>query len=436
MVRPTRSTWRRQRDKIVSAINTANADIVSLEELENSAKFGKPRDFAITQLVNALNVGNPGKWAFAPSPTGPDLPALGDEDVIRTGFIYQPARVATVGLSKILVGSAAFGNAREPLAQAFKMVGSPNADGFAVVVNHFKSKGSGADDGTGQGLANADRVAQANALVTFANQFQTDRGVTRTFLVGDFNAYSHEDPIDVLEGAGFNELHSTTDPDEESYNFDGQIGSLDHVLANAGGRGRRHRRRRLADQRLRVRLLRVQPVQQQHHRPLRQQPVPVVRPQPGDRRHRRACGGRAGHARHPDPGDERLPWSAQNDGAGPTAGAAVLAGAVKQLRAANPDTVFAAAGDLIGASTFESFIQHDKPTIDALNEAGLEVSAAGNHEFDQGYHDLLDRVMAAVKPEQPVGWRELGVHRGQPAAAHEPEPARAGADVRPRRSAA
>ena len=74
----------------------------------------------------------------------------------------------------------------------------------------------------------------------------------------------------------------------------------------------------------------------------------------------------------------------QNDATAATAGAAVLAGAVKQLRAANPDTVFAAAGDLIGASTFESFIQKDKPTIDALNEAGLEVSAAGNHEFDQG----------------------------------------------------
>ena len=76
------------------------------------------------------------------------------------------------------------------------------------------------------------------------------------------------------------------------------------------------------------------------------------------------------------------------------AGAAVLSGAVKQLRAANPNTVFAAAGDLIGASTFESFIQHDKPTIDALNEAGLEVSAVGNHELDQGYDDLVNRVMA------------------------------------------
>ena len=42
--------------------------------------------------------------------------------------------------------------------------------------------------------------------------------------------------------------------------------------------------------------------------------------------------------------------------------------------------MFAAAGDLIGASTFDSFIHHDKPTIDALNAAGLEVSAVGDHE--------------------------------------------------------
>lgn len=79
---------------------------------------------------------------------------------------------------------------------------------------------------------------------------------------------------------------------------------------------------------------------------------------------------------------------------GVEAGAAVLAGAVDQMRATWPNTVFAAAGDLIGASTFESFINQDKPTIDALNAAGLEVSAAGNHEFDKGYDDLVNRVLA------------------------------------------
>ena len=96
-----------------------------------------------------------------------------------------------------------------------------------------------------------------------------------------------------------------------------------------------------------------------------------------------------------------------NDPSSAAAGAGVMAGAVKQLRAANPNTVFAAAGDLIGASTFESFIQNDKPTIDALNEAGLEVSAAGNHEFDQGADDLVDRVMAPYDPvTNPFGGAE------------------------------
>lgn len=45
-------------------------------------------------------------------------------------------------------------------------------------------------------------------------------------------------------------------------------------------------------------------------------------------------------------------------------GAAEYAGAVNAVRADNPNTVFAAAGDLIGATTFESFINQDKPTID------------------------------------------------------------------------
>lgn len=89
---------------------------------------------------------------------------------------------------------------------------------------------------------------------------------------------------------------------------------------------------------------------------------------------------------------------------GAEAGAAVLAGAVNQLRAENPNTVFASGGDLLGASTFESFIQQDKPTIDALNAAGLDVSAVGNHELDGGYRDLVDRIAAPYDAESnPTG---------------------------------
>ena len=76
--------------------------------------------------------------------------------------------------------------------------------------------------------------------------------------------------------------------------------------------------------------------------------------------------------------------------------------------------MFAAAGDLIGASTFESFIAHDKPTIDALNAAGLEVSAVGNHEFDQGYDDLVNRVWRRTTPPPTryggAEWEYLGAN--------------------------
>jgi 5'-nucleotidase len=99
---------------------------------------------------------------------------------------------------------------------------------------------------------------------------------------------------------------------------------------------------------------------------------------------------------------------------GDEAGAAQFAGAVAQLEAENPNTLFAAGGDLIGASTFESFIQKDKPTLDALNAAGLDVSAAGNHEFDAGYADLVDRVMAPydadANPEGGAEWQYLAAN--------------------------
>jgi 5'-nucleotidase len=96
------------------------------------------------------------------------------------------------------------------------------------------------------------------------------------------------------------------------------------------------------------------------------------------------------------------------------AGGASLVTAVDTLRGEYPNTVFAAAGDLIGASTFESFIAQDKPTIDVLNEAGLDVSSVGNHEFDKGYNDLVDRVMApydaTTNPYGGASWQYLGAN--------------------------
>jgi 5'-nucleotidase len=70
-------------------------------------------------------------------------------------------------------------------------------------------------------------------------------------------------------------------------------------------------------------------------------------------------------------------------------GAEHMATLVKQLRDGAQNTIFVAAGDLIGASPFLSAMFHDEPTIEALSMMGLEAASVGNHEFDEGKDELL-----------------------------------------------
>src|SRR5712671_2677782 len=70
-------------------------------------------------------------------------------------------------------------------------------------------------------------------------------------------------------------------------------------------------------------------------------------------------------------------------------GAEHMATLVRQLRTGKNNTVFVAAGDLIGASPFLSAMFHDEPTIESLSMMGLEIASVGNHEFDEGKDELL-----------------------------------------------
>lgn len=73
----------------------------------------------------------------------------------------------------------------------------------------------------------------------------------------------------------------------------------------------------------------------------------------------------------------------------PAGGAEHMATLVKQLRDGHPNSIFVAAGDLIGASPFLSAMFHDEPTIESLSMMGLSLASVGNHEFDEGKTELL-----------------------------------------------
>ena len=70
-------------------------------------------------------------------------------------------------------------------------------------------------------------------------------------------------------------------------------------------------------------------------------------------------------------------------------GVEYLATHIDNLRATNPNTVVVSAGDLVGASPLLSALFHDEPTIEAFNLIGLDFNAVGNHEFDEGWHELV-----------------------------------------------
>ncbi|CUR61263.1 conserved exported hypothetical protein [metagenome] len=423
----TEANLLRQEGKEVAAINTMAADVMSLEEVENPVKLGyADRDLPLKRLVAALNADwaadhpaeDPAlgpRWAYVPSPRPEAQPTIAEQDAIRNAFIYNPRVIETIGRSQILLNSPAMRNAREPLAQAFRHVDGTRDDGFIVIVNHFKSKGGpddestvagtdNADAGLGAGFYNGDRVRQARALAEFADAVSSDKGIAPVFMTGDYNAYGAEDPVRTLEAAGFTNLEPADG--STSYSFGGLAGSLDHVFANEAAHD-------LVAGETIWQINANEPIYYEYSRynynvadlfdgttPFRSSDhnpeiVGIDAPTssaPADVDTVQVLASNDFHGRLLD------------DPSSASAGAAAMAGAVKGLRAENGNTAFVMAGDIVGASTFESFIQNDKPTIDAMNEAGLEVSAAGNHEFDQGYDDLMDRIMSATDPEGGAAW--------------------------------
>ncbi len=377
----------KQQAKIVSAITALDADVVALMEIENSIRFeaDDPQE-ALRTLVGALNAADgAGTWDYVRSPA--ELPAAEQQDVITTAIIFKPGAVALKGAARSINDETVWSNAREPIAQTFTSGGVT----FTVVANHLKSKspstppstGDNADTGDGQGAFNGDRVRQATSLAAFVEQVKTTAGSDEVLLLGDFNAYTQEDPLHVLYGKGYTNLHAKA-PGKSSYVFRGETGSLDHALATAS----------LASRVTGVDIWNINSVESFAYQ--YDGFAPFYDPGPF-------------RASDHDPvvvgldtgltGPVDLQLLNINDFHGrlepPTAGvggAAQLVGMVDQLRAANPRTAWISAGDNIGASTFISAIDNDNPTIDALNAGGLAVSAVGNHEFDKGLADLTGRV--------------------------------------------
>ena len=213
----------RQRTKMLAALSALDADVFGFMEMENT-----PGVEPLADIVAGL----PG-YSYI------DTGVIGT-DAIRVGIIYKSATVEPIGDYAILDSSVdpRFIDTRNrpALAQTFEEVATGGR--FTVVVNHLKSKGSGCgvgddDTTTGQGNCNGTRTLAAQALADWLATDPTDSGDSDVLIIGDLNSYAKEDPIVALQDAGYTDLvASFGGPNAYGYVFDGQLGYLDHALAN------------------------------------------------------------------------------------------------------------------------------------------------------------------------------------------------------------
>ena len=234
----------RQRTKLLQALSGLGADVIGLNEIENTpgvSPLGDP-DRGIVAGLNAIQ--GAGTWAFI------DTGVVGT-DAIRVGLIYKPAKVTPIGAHAVLTSAVdprfVDTKSRPALAQTFEEVGTGAR--FTVAVNHLKSKGSDcldlgdADAGDGQGNCNRTRTLAAQALVDWLATDPTGSGDRDVLILGDLNSYAKEDPIDAVIAGADDALGSADDYTNliarfqgtyaYSYVFDGQAGYLDHGLASA-----------------------------------------------------------------------------------------------------------------------------------------------------------------------------------------------------------
>ena len=221
-------------------------------------------------------------------------------------------------------------------------------------------------------------------------------------LVGDFNSYSKEDPLQVLYDAGYTDASTALAPGQYSYSFDGTSGSLDHVLLNGPALARAtgadiweiNAEESIALEYSRYNYHGTLFYAPDEYRSSDHDPVVV------------------GLSSGADAAPKNLTFLDINDFHGRIdANTVKFAGTIEKERAAaeaaGSPVAFVSAGDNVSASLFASAVQGDQPTIDVLNALGLQASAVGNHEFDKGFTDLTDRIIAGGTNAK---WAYLGAN--------------------------
>lgn len=199
--------------KISKALTHIHADIYAICEIQKG-------DSAAHMLVEAMNTMlKRDDYAYVSQ-------GWSNGDTLSCGYIYRKDRIRPYGELQY-----AYDNPKDLyhyrlMACGFEEINS--GERFVLNINHLRSKrGNGTE-------SNAKRMINVDSLLLMLNDIQERQlfDDTDILLVGDYNSYTYEQPIQTIIEAGFEDMVMQFDSLGYSYIYRSEAGYIDRVFAS------------------------------------------------------------------------------------------------------------------------------------------------------------------------------------------------------------
>ena len=202
-----------QTQKICKAFKQINADIYALCEIQKG-------DSAAQMLVDAMNkMAKKNLYAYVSH-------GWTNSDMISCGYIYRTDKVKPYGEMQYAYQDTTSHYRYRLMACGFEQLTS--GEKFVLNINHLRSKrGTGAE-------SNEKRMANVDSLLVMLDKIKQEQvfGDSDILLVGDYNSYTQEEPIQTLVRAGYADMVMRDDSTGYSYVYHSEAGYLDRVFAS------------------------------------------------------------------------------------------------------------------------------------------------------------------------------------------------------------
>ena len=202
-----------QTQKICKAFKQINADIYALCEIQKG-------DSAAQMLVDAMNkMAKKNLYAYVSH-------GWTNSDMISCGYIYRTDKVKPYGEMQYAYQDTASHYRYRLMACGFEQLTS--GEKFVLNINHLRSKrGTGSE-------SNEKRMVNVDSLLVMLDKIEQEQvfGDSDILLVGDYNSYTQEEPIQTLVRAGYADMVMRDDSTGYSYVYHSEAGYLDRVFAS------------------------------------------------------------------------------------------------------------------------------------------------------------------------------------------------------------